>query len=126
MARVLINEPNLEVRDLLVRVVTAIGFVPLVAGKNGGFAAHDVDILLVEPGFEPAWQLVRHLRAERPELPLVCTSIYPPSPEVTACEPAAYLVKPFSVAELQRALREAAATGAGDPRTSAPPSDHRQ
>jgi CheY-like chemotaxis protein len=108
MAAILISEPHLEVRELLARVIEAMGAEPLV---DAPASAHAVDLLLIEPGSEAALELARRLRAERPDLPIVCVSIYPPQLESDLLCPAAYLVKPFSVAELQGVLRNALAAG---------------
>jgi CheY-like chemotaxis protein len=124
MATILISEPHLEVRELLARVIEAMGAEPLVEEPS---SAHELDLLLIEPGSEAALELARRLRAERPNLPIVCVSIYPPQLESDLLSPAAYLVKPFSVAELQGVLRNAlAAETAVVGAASAPPSHQTQ
>ena len=40
-------------------------------------------------------------------MPLVFSSIYPPTAELLALEPAAYLLKPFALYALERALSHA-------------------
>jgi CheY-like chemotaxis protein len=124
MAKVLIGEPHPEVRELLVRVVEGMGLEPITDDAAGG---DEVDLLVIEPGSEAAIRLAQRLRAERPELPVVCVSIYPPSLETELLSPAAYLVKPFSVAELQDVLRKVVASGtAAVGAASAPPSHQTQ
>lgn len=61
----------------------------------------------IEPGDASSFELARRARERRPGLPLVCVSIYPPGPETEPLSPSAYLLKPFSVAELQRVLADA-------------------
>ena len=124
MAAVLIGEPNLEIRDLLVRVVEAMGWDAELALSSD---ARSVDLVVVEPGWPDALALARRLREERPELPIVCLSIYPRQLEFDLLAPAAYLVKPFSVAELQGVLRNAlAARTVAVGAASAPLSHHTQ
>ena len=122
MAKVLIGEPHPEVRELLVRVVEAMNLEPVTGEPE---SAADVRLLLIEPGSEPALRLAQRLRSERPGLPIVCVSIYPPSLETELLGPAAYLIKPFSVAELQRVVA-AAVAGDGAGSTSDPLSHHKQ
>ena len=57
-------------------------------------------------------ELATKLRETNPGLPILVVSIYPPTPEVTALAPAAYLVKPFALAELQSRIQEAVALAA--------------
>ncbi len=47
---------------------------------------------------------VPHVRVERR---VVCVSIYPPSDETRSFEPVAFLHKPFSLVDLERAIVEA-------------------
>ena len=44
------------------------------------------------------------MRARNEQLPIVCASIYPESDEVESLRPLAYLLKPFGLEELERAL----------------------
>ena len=115
MARVAIGEPYAEVRELLVRVVESAGWQAVVEPDE----ASDADALLVEPGDARSFELARKLLRERPDLPVVCVSIYPAGPETASLSPSAYLVKPFSVGELQRALAEALNGHASRPNGSA-------
>lgn len=124
MPSILISEPHLEVRELLERVVEAMGFEALVDEPEH---AASIDVLLIEPGNEQALDRARRLRTTRPDLPVVCVSIYPPQLESDMLYPAAYLVKPFSVAELQDVLRKVVASGtAAAVAASAPPSHQTQ
>jgi CheY-like chemotaxis protein len=124
MPSVLISEPHVEVRELLARVVEAMGYEAVVDEPSSSEA---IDILLIEPGSEQALARAQRLRAARPELPIVCVSIYPPQLESDLLYPSAYLIKPFSVAELQGVLRNALAAASGAAGiASAPPSHQTQ
>jgi DNA-binding NarL/FixJ family response regulator len=124
MACVAIGEPYGEVRELLVHVVEGAGWEAAIDPDE----AERADAFLFEPGDPGSLALARRLREKRPGLPLVCVSIYPAGPETTALRPSAYLVKPFSVVELQRALSAVLAgqaSGANGSATAAL-SHHRQ
>jgi CheY-like chemotaxis protein len=108
MATVLVSEPHTEVRELIGHVVEAMGWT---AATSAAADADAIDLLLVEPGWAEGIELARRLRAARADLPIVCLSIYPRELEAELLFPTDYLVKPFSVVELQRALRNALAAG---------------
>ena len=103
MANVLIIEPHPEVRELLVRIVHRLGHVVLVDDGRPVTDWEQVDAVLVEPAPEGSLEAIAPLVRER-GASLVCVSIYPPSAEVTALAPVAYLQKPFSLVDLERAL----------------------
>jgi hypothetical protein len=103
MANVLIIEPHPEVRELLVRIVHRLGHVPLIDDGRPVARWEDVDAVLVEPALEGSLELIVPLVREQGAA-LVCVSIYPPSAEAAALEPVAYLQKPFSLVDLERAL----------------------
>jgi transaldolase len=68
------------------------------AGGDPGF----VDAAVIEPGEEGGLALARKLRARG--IPVLFTSIYPAERHVLELEPSAYLVKPFPLYALERAL----------------------
>ncbi|MGH3022134.1 MAG: hypothetical protein ACRDNI_00630 [Gaiellaceae bacterium] len=108
MARILVFEPNPEVRALLAHVVTRLGHEPVYAEDGpGDFLPDDADVLLIEPADRRALSVAQMLRLRHGGLPIVCTSIFPATPESQELRPVAYLVKPFSLVELERALDEA-------------------
>ena len=117
--KVLICEPHAEVRALLGHVVTRLGFEPVYADtRSGGVLADaDVDVLLIEPADPTALSTARALRLRRRELPIICASIYPDSPGAERLRPLAYLMKPFALVELERALVTAveSTVGLADP-----------
>lgn len=102
----MICEPHAEVRALLGHVVTRLGFEPVYADtRSGGVLADaDVDVLLIEPADPTALSTARALRLRRRELPIICASIYPDSPGAERLRPLAYLMKPFALVDLERAL----------------------
>jgi hypothetical protein len=74
----------------------------------GGDVDHiGVDAAVIEPGEASALAVARNLRSR--DVPVLFTSIYPADPEVLQLEPAAYLVKPFPLYALERALEAALA-----------------
>ena len=117
MPRVLVSEPHSEIRELIGRVIASMNWESVEDPR-------DVDLLLLEPGWPAGLELAQRLRAERPDLPIVCLSIYGRRSEVAALSPSAYLVKPFSVTELQRALRAALAAGTDAAGTASAPLSH--
>ena len=101
MARILICEPHEDIGALLELVVRRLGHEP-VAFVGGEVDHIGIDAAVVEPGDSAALKVARNLRAKN--VPVLFTSIYPPDDEVLALEPAAYLVKPFPLYALERAL----------------------
>jgi CheY-like chemotaxis protein len=107
MARVLICEPHADINALLELVVRRLGHEPVsYRGEEVDYVA--IDAAVVEPGVEPGLRLAQRLRAQN--VPVLFTSIYAPEKEFLALEPAAYLVKPFPLYALERALAGALAT----------------
>lgn len=112
MPRVLILEPYPEVRQLLEHIVAGLGFDPVLLDGAAPETIADIDVLLLEPGFPGGVELATKFLAANPRLRILVVSIFPPTPEVTALSPVAYVVKPFALAELQRHIREAVALAA--------------
>jgi DNA-binding response OmpR family regulator len=104
MARVLICEPHDDITALLELVVRRLGHEPVLY-TGGPVEQIGVDAAVIEPGEEAGVQLARSLRSR--DVPVLFTSIYPPDNEVLALTPAAYLVKPFPLYALERALQSA-------------------
>lgn len=106
MARVLICEPHDDISALLELVVRRLGHEPIAF--DGGAVDHiGVDAAVIEPGEASALEVARSLRAR--DVPVLFTSIYPPDDRMLGLEPAAYLVKPFPLYALERALEQALA-----------------
>ena len=71
-----------------------------------------LDAIVLEPASPPDLMLARALHERSPEIPLVCTSISPPTSELRReLSPRAYLTKPFSLGALEQALIDALQDG---------------
>ena len=106
MARILICEPYEDVSALLELVVRRLGHEPVLF-EGGDLDRIGVDAAVVEPGDDVALRVARALRIKG--VPVLFTSIYPPTDHALALQPVAYLVKPFTIDALERALAEALA-----------------
>ena len=104
MARILIAEPYPEVRELLSLIAKRLGHTPVV---RRGEALPDVDLMVAEPAAPGSLELAHALRAAQPGLPIVVVSFLPQPPTWTALEPAAYVLKPFTVVQLEAAVEGA-------------------
>lgn len=114
MAKILIVEPSEEIAELLSVIVRRLGHEPAV--HVTGRELPDADAALVEPAYPWTLELAETLRKREAALPIVCLSIYPASEAVLALEPAAYLLKPFTLGELEAAIADALAGRRGAPR----------
>ena len=76
-----------------------------------------IDAAVIEPGEADGLRLAQSLRAQ--DVPVLFTSIYPPSDHLLELGPAAYLVKPFPLYALERALESALGQLAAVPRAAA-------
>src|SRR4029079_4217341 len=103
MARVLICEPHDDITALLELVVRRLGHEPVL--YTGGRPEQiGVAAAVTEPGEEAGIRIAESLRSRN--VPVLFTSIYPADNDVLALAPAAYLVKPFPLYALERALQE--------------------
>lgn len=108
MGRVLISEPHADVAALLELAVRRLGHEPVA--HSGGRPAHaGLDAAVIEPGDAAGRQVAEVLAAHG--VPLLFASIYPPSRELMALDPVAWLVKPFSLASLGGAIEAATIAG---------------
>jgi hypothetical protein len=94
MAQILISEPHPDLRVLLEAVVKRTGHDPIGSGElaNGDMPA----AMILEPGSAEGLAAAARLRGHFAELPIICTSIYPP--------PVVYLIKPYRLVELEAAI----------------------
>jgi DNA-binding response OmpR family regulator len=99
MARIAIAEPSTALRQLLAQVVTDLGHEPVHLA--GGERRCEIDLLLVEPDWPQARRLAECFRRHQPGLPIACISNRSTSPWAEALGIAGYLVKPFSLRELE-------------------------
>jgi CheY-like chemotaxis protein len=107
MGRILVLEPEPEVRELFERIVRRLGHEPVREVGSDSIVA-PVDVVLVEPESPRGYAVAREVHGRFPAVPVVCASTVPPSGSVRSMlSPREYLVKPFSVAALERALSDA-------------------
>jgi len=100
--RVLIAEPDQDVRELLELTVRRLGYETAAADEHA-----NVDALLLEPGCAMGRSVLRRFGADAP--PVVCLSIYPREEGLEPAASVAYLVKPASSTQIAAALRVALA-----------------
>jgi CheY-like chemotaxis protein len=106
VAAVLILEPDPEVRSFYEAVIDRMG-LSVADTSSLGRAVPIVDVVLLEPGSPEDLEVAQTLHDERPEVPIVCASIFPGDSNEIDC--IAYLEKPFPLAQLQQALNTAVA-----------------
>jgi hypothetical protein len=99
--RVLVSEPNAEVRRFLELTVQRLGY-ELVEDSPAGPPPY-VDAVVLEPASRESRTLLHRFGDDVP--PVVCLSIYPREAGLAPPESVAYLVKPSSPAALDDALR---------------------
>ena len=102
MARIFILEPEPELRALLARVVARLGHEPIQHLEAAS------DVVIVEPGDEKAYAGALAIHRRLPEVPIVCVSVYSEVPgDAKALDPVAHVLKPFRLAEVERAIETA-------------------
>lgn len=95
--RILVAEPDPDVRQLLELAVRRAGHDPV--------ETHDgIDAIVMEPGCAVARALLRHFRHAVP--PVVCVSIYPREAGLAPPETVAYVMKPTAPSRLARTLAD--------------------
>lgn len=87
---------------LLERIVTRMGHDVVSAETLRG-----VDVVFYEPASRAGLALARRVQAERPEVRLVACSALPPRAAGRELRPFAWLLQPFSPAEVRRVLEAA-------------------
>jgi DNA-binding NtrC family response regulator len=103
VSHVLIEETHEDVRKLLEVILERLGHESVALNHQRPHAA-EIDLLIVEPTSARASELVRALRRERPDLPIVAVSIAPRAGEWNQFELSGYLMKPFSVSEIEELI----------------------
>lgn len=107
MARILVAEPDADVRGLVARALEGWGHDVVLF--RPGAELPEVDVMIFEPGMGArVLALAGVLASASPPVPLVA-SIYPPEAAVAELRPVARLLKPFSLAELEAAVTKAVA-----------------
>jgi hypothetical protein len=107
MARILISEPHPDLRVLLEAIVTRAGHEPVGQGEPASDDAPE--LLILEPASAEGLAAASRLRSRLEDLPIICTSVLPPSAASAALAPVAHLLKPFRLFELERAISSALA-----------------
>jgi CheY-like chemotaxis protein len=102
----MISEPHPDVRRMLERMVTRLGYEPVVALTPTPALLRSIDALLVETATQQGAMLVQLARAANPSVAIVCASVTAPPVELSAVgiDFAAVLVKPFTVEQLRSVL----------------------
>lgn len=101
MGRILVLEPEPEIRELVERVAGRLGHEAVTEESLDG---QRIDAIVVEPEGGRGLELARQLRTSAPDVPVICTSIAPPTPATRALEPRAHLIKPYALRDLSEAL----------------------
>lgn len=108
--RVLIEEPNVDVCDLIAALLTRLGCEPLVRPPLNGSGLPEVDLIIAEPASAAAQRVFAAHGHSQSRIPIVCVSIYPRVRALLPRPVVAYFVKPFSIGDLQAAIRTALET----------------
>jgi DNA-binding response OmpR family regulator len=102
MARILICEPHPDLRVLLETVVRRAGHEPV---GHGELTSDDAPaVMILEPASADGLAAAAGLRRRLEDLPIICTSISPPSDETRSLRPVAHLIKPFRLGDLEAAI----------------------
>jgi len=99
--RVLIAEPNDDVRALLELTLQRLGYEAVYPEERTG--QDEVDAILLEPACAVGRSVLRRFGDNAP--PVICLSIYPREEGFEPSSSVAYLVKPASTAAIGDALR---------------------
>ena len=111
MARILIGEPDAEIRNLLEVNVRRLGHEPVIADGSRPLDAAAAAAVL-EPSAPDQLELAHRLRQLRADLPLIFVSTEPSTVETRALAPVQHLLKPFQRSELAAAIEAALQTSA--------------
>ena len=115
MRRVLVLEPYEGIRDVIEAVVRVLGHEPVAAAPGVPLEElQPVHAAVIEPAAPAAPKLLQALLKEDPQFPIIYVSIVAGELEMLAVEPVAYLLKPFAVSDLSRALERALETADDD------------
>jgi DNA-binding response OmpR family regulator len=113
VAKILICEPHDDISALLELVVRRLGHEPVTYSE--GDSVLGIGAAVIEPGDPNGLRLAQELNEH--DVPVLFTSIYPADDGVLDLQPAAYLIKPFPLYALERALCDALVTASSPLRT---------
>jgi CheY-like chemotaxis protein len=105
MARILISEPHPDLRVLLEAIVRRAGHEPV--GQDELASDDPPELLILEPASAEGLAAANRLRSRLGDLPIICTSVLPPSEATRELGPVAHLLKPFRLFELEAAISAA-------------------
>jgi CheY-like chemotaxis protein len=106
MARVLIVDPEPDLRLLAAEAVTELGHEAVML--EAPIAATEAEVLMIAP-CEDMPGVVRRLREASQGLSVILVSVAAPGEETRALAPTGYLAKPYTLKALHRALDRALA-----------------
>jgi CheY-like chemotaxis protein len=112
MARIVVCESSPELQHLFARTLSRLGHEPTIV-HSSSTAPERTDAMLVDVDADDARRQAAAVHAATPGLPVIVCSIYPRDAGSDAFAPVAHLVKPFSRADLERAIDDALAAGLG-------------
>jgi DNA-binding response OmpR family regulator len=111
MASILLSEADPDVRRLLVVLLERLGHEAIVL-EAGVATPPPADLMLLEPSAPARLDQAREIRAQQPDMPVVCVSVLPPEARFLKLGPLAYLTKPFTFNELNTVIETALASSA--------------
>ena len=104
MKRVLVADPDADVRSLIQTTLRKLGYEPVCPSASLSGPPPQVDAVVLEPSGPYGHAVLRRFGEDAP--PVICFSIYPPEAGLAPSGSVAYLVKPSSCDELGEALRD--------------------
>jgi hypothetical protein len=110
MARVLIIEPEPDLRSLAEQAVLELGHQPVLFDDHDQDEPVDVVILAT---FDGMAAVANELRRRRHDLPIICLDTRPATSSTRALAPVGHLIEPYTLAQLQNVLDRALDRGAG-------------
>lgn len=111
MASILLSEADPDVRRLLVVLLERLGHETIVL-EGGAQALPSADLMVLEPAAPSRLEQAREIRAQKPDMPVVCVSVLPAEARFLALGPLAHLTKPFTFAQLDDTIEAALASTA--------------
>jgi DNA-binding response OmpR family regulator len=102
---VLVLEPDEEIRDLVRRVLVRLGHEALAPAELPAGRLPTLDAVILEPAWAPALAFALKLHTQKPKLPFLFASLELPGVETIEIRPRRRLVKPFSLGDLEAAIR---------------------
>ena len=104
MARVLIVDPEPDLRLLAAEAVAELGHEAVVV--DGPAAWAEADVLMIAPS-EDMQRVVDEIRHVSRDLSVIVVSVEPPGEDARAVHPAGFLAKPYTLEALRKALDRA-------------------